>query len=100
MQFVMQRPPTDDRARPALSSSVASLRTLIPVAPHEAADAAVWRAGVGAYFDLASRSSDPIRIARGGGAIFIYGGGGAAIPKPAIEGDVHFFARPVEAAPP
>ena len=51
--------------------------------------------------DLASRSVEPIRMARGGGApIFIYTGGGAAIPKPAIEGDVHFLSTPVVSAPP
>jgi hypothetical protein len=36
MQFVMRRPPADDRDRPRLSSSVASLRTSIPVSSDEA----------------------------------------------------------------
>jgi len=95
MQFVM-RHPADDGDRPKLSSSVASLRTVIPVSPDEAADAAAWRHG-----DLASRSVAPIRMARGGGApIFIYTGGGASIPKPAIEGDIHFLSTPVTSAPP
>jgi hypothetical protein len=98
MQFVMQRPPAEDRARPALSSSVASLRTRIPVSPAEAADAALWRVGVGRQFEFASRTEEPIRLARGG-AVFFYGGGGG-VPKPAIEGDVHFISTPVESAPP
>ena len=96
MQFVMQRPATDDRdgpsGRPRLSSSVASLRTSIPVMPDEATEAAAWRADG----DLASRSAEPIRMA----AVFIYTGGGASIPKPAIEGDVHFISTPVTSAPP
>jgi hypothetical protein len=97
MQFVMRRP-ADERDRPRLSSSVASLRTSIPVSPDEAAAAAAWRPDG----DLASRSIEPIRMARGGGApIFIYsGGGGSSIPKPAIEGDVHFLSTPVASAPP
>ena len=102
MQFSMRRPPADDRDRPGLgssrlSSSVASLRTSIPVSPDEVSQAAAWRP----EGDLASRSAEPIRMARGGGApIFIYTGGGAAIPKPAIEGDVHFLSTPVASAPP
>ena len=95
MPFVMRRPSIDDRLWPPLSSSVASLRTRIPVTPDEVADVSAWRR----QGDLASRSAEPIRVARGG-AIFIYSGGGAAIPKPAIEGDVHFFTTPVESAPP
>ena len=96
MQFVMRRPPTDDRIGPQLASSVASLRTRIPVSPAEASEFAIWDHG-----DLASRSAEPlIRTARGGGAIIFYGGGGAAVPKPGIEGDVHFIATPVESAPP
>jgi len=94
MQFVMRQPPTDDRDRPKLSSSVASLRTIIPVSADEISEVAAWRP----EGDLASRSAGPIRIARGGAIIF-YGGGGR-IPKPAIEGDVHFISTPVAAAPP
>ncbi len=60
MQFVMRSPSMDDRGRPRLSSSVASLRTRIPVTH----------------------------------------GGGGSVPKPAIEGDVHFISTPVVAAPP
>ena len=96
MQFVMRRPPMDDRDRPKLSSSVASLRTSMPVSADETSEVAEWRP----EGDLASRSAGPIRMARGGGAIIFYGGGGAAIPKPAIEGDVHFISTPVAAAPP
>jgi hypothetical protein len=95
MQFSMRRPATDDPARPKLSSAVASLRTRIPVSPGEVADIAVWPAQT----DLASRSIEPIRMAHGGGAIIFYGGGGS-VPKPAIEGDVHFFSGPVESSPP
>ena len=93
MQFVMHRPSRDDRLWPALSSTVASLNTRIPVSP---AEGALW----GFQRDLASLPAEPVRMARGGGAIFIYGGGGAAIPRPAIEGDVRFFTTPVESAPP
>src|SRR5258708_3051522 len=71
MEFVMRGPSMDDRGRPRLSSSVASLRTRIPVTPDEVADAATWRT----QSDLASLPSEPIRIARGGAVIF-YGGGG------------------------
>ena len=96
MQFVMPRPATDDLPKFALSSSVPSLRTRIPVSSDEAAELKLWRTHV----EFASRSAEPIRIARGGGAIFIYSGGGAAIPRPAIEGDVHFLSTPIESAPP
>jgi hypothetical protein len=96
MQFVMRRPSRDDDlAGPALSSTIASLRTRIPVSPDEAAEAAAWRT----QGDLASRSAEPVRMARGGGMVFFYGGG-AAIPMPSIEGDVHFLSTPVESAPP
>jgi hypothetical protein len=96
MQFSMRRAPEDDRDRPRLSSAVASLRTSIPVSADEAAQVRVWRPDG----DLASRSVEPIRLARGGGgAIFIYGGGGG-MPKPAIEGDIHLLSAPVAAAPP
>jgi hypothetical protein len=94
MQFVKRHPSMDDPARPALNSSVASLRTRIQVSPDEVAEAGVWRA----QGELASRSAEPIRIAHGGAIIF-YGGGGG-IPRPAIEGDVHFIASPVESSPP
>jgi hypothetical protein len=93
VQFVMRRPPADDRGSPRLSSSVASLRTHIPVSPQETADFRVWDRGA-----LASQSDQPIRLARGG--VFIYTGGGAAAPKPGLEADVHFLPAPVEAAPP
>jgi hypothetical protein len=93
IQFVMHRPPTDDRGAPRLSSSVASLRTHIPVSPQETADFRVWD-----HSDLAGLSDQPIRLARGG--VFIYTGGGAAAPKPGLEADVHFLPAPVEAAPP
>lgn len=94
IQFVMRRPPVDDRSSTRLSSAVPSLRTLVPVSPQETAAFRVWDGG-----DLASRSDQPIRLARGG-AVFIYTGGGAAVPKPGIEADVHFLPAPVEAAPP
>jgi hypothetical protein len=94
MQFATRRPSIDDPPSPVLSSSVASLRTRIPVSPDEVAQAASWRA----QGDLASRSAEPIKIAHGGAIIF-YGGGGS-IPKPAIEGDVHMITTPVESAPP
>ena len=93
VQFVMRRPPADDRGSPRLSSSVASLRTHIPVSAQETADFRIWDHGA-----LADRSDQPIRLARGG--VFIYTGGGAAAPKPGLEADVHFLPAPVEAAPP
>jgi hypothetical protein len=94
MQFVMQRPAVDDVDTPALTSSIASMRTRIPVSPNEVTEAASWRAQA----DLATRTGQPIRVAHGGAIIFY--SGGASIPKPAIEGDVHFIAGPVESAPP
>lgn len=94
MQFVMQRPAVDDVDTPALTSSIASMRTRIPVSPDEVTEAASWRAQA----DLANRTSQPIRVAHGGAIIFY--GGGASIPKPAIEGDVHFITGAVESAPP
>jgi hypothetical protein len=94
MQFVMPRPSIDDPARPVLSSSVASLRTHIPVSSDEIAEVATGPT----QGDLASRSAAPVRMAHGG-AIFFYSGG-AAIPMPSIEGDVHFLPAPVESAPP
>jgi hypothetical protein len=94
MQFVMRRPQMDDTEWSPLRSTVASLRTRIPVTPDQVAEAS-WRAQT----DLASRPAEPIRMAHGG-AIFIYGGGGASIPMPSIEGDVHFLTGPVESAPP
>ena len=54
MQFVMRRPQTDEMPRPPLSSTVASLRTSIPVSPDDVAEAASWRD----QGDLASRSAD------------------------------------------
>jgi hypothetical protein len=95
MQFAMRRPATDDTARPRLASAVPSLRTRIPVAPDEASEVDVWR-DQGSF---ASRSDQPIRLARGGGVMVFYGGG-ASVPKPGIEGDVHFLAGPVDSAPP
>lgn len=93
MQFVLRRPPGDEPGRLTPNFSVASLRTRISASPDETADFA-WRD----QRDLASRSTGAVRTARGG-AIFIYGGG-AAIPKPAIEGDIHLIATPIESAPP
>lgn len=92
IQFVMHRPPANDRG-PRLASAVPSLRTRIPVSPQETADFRIWDHG-----DFASRSDQPIRLARGG--VFIYTGSGAAGPKPGLEADVHFLPAPVEAAPP
>lgn len=92
IQFVMRRPQADDRG-PRLAAAVPSLRIQIPVSPHETAAFSIWDHG-----DLAYRSDQPIRLARG--AVFIYTGGGAAIPKPGLEADVHFLHAPVVAAPP
>ncbi|MBR0833993.1 hypothetical protein JQ612_12400 [Bradyrhizobium manausense] len=92
IQFVMRRPPADDR-HPRLAVAVPSLRTHIPVSPQEAADFRIRDD------DLAMRPDEPVRLARGGG-VFIYTGGGAASPKPGLEADVHFLPAPVVAAPP
>src|ERR1700754_3966460 len=43
MQFVMRRSPAGDRIEAPLASSVASLRTRIPVSPDEAAPVALWQ---------------------------------------------------------
>ena len=94
MQFVRLRPSTDEPIGPASISSGASLRTRISVSSDEIADVSVWRN----RDERASQSAGRIRLAHGGGAVFIYGGGGP--PKPGIEGDVHFLAAPVEEAPP
>ena len=94
MQFVMTRPSTHGQMGLASISSGASPRTRIPVSSDEIADVSVWRN----RDERASQSAGRIRLAHGGGAVFIYGGGGA--PKPGIEGDVHFLAAPVEEAPP
>jgi hypothetical protein len=94
MQFVRLRPSTDEQLGLASISSDASLRTRIPVSSDEIADVSVWRN----QDDRASQSVGRIRLAHGGGAVFIYSGGG--VPKPGIEGDVHFLAALVEAAPP
>ena len=95
MQFSMRRLPADEVAMPRLASAVASLRTHIPVSPDDAADVAIWRS----LGDLASRSDESVKLAHGGSVMVFYGGGGGP-PKPAIEGDVHFLAGPVEPAPP
>jgi hypothetical protein len=60
LHFVTRRPPLDDTARSPLSSTVASLRTRIPVSPDEIADTAAWVDQA----DLTSR--EPIRMAHGG----------------------------------
>ena len=95
MQFVMRRPPTEDRIGAPLSSSIASLRTRIPVSPAESSPVALWQPDI----DLASRSTAPVQLARGGAA-FIYVPAGGGPPKPGIEGDVHFLSKPVPPAPP
>jgi len=95
MQFSMRSPVEDEAARPRLASAVTSLRTHIPVAKDEAADVALWPGQA----ELASRSDEPVKLAHGGGVVVFYGGGGG-MPKPAIEGDVHFLSGAVEPAPP
>lgn len=93
IQFVMRRPPADDRGA-RLAVAVPSLRTQIPVTPQEAADFKLWD-----HRDLAVLSDEPVRLARGGG-VFIYSGGGAVAPKPGLEADIHFLPAPVVPAPP
>jgi hypothetical protein len=94
MQFVMQRPPLDDRPDSPHTTSVVSLSPRIPVTPDDAAEVSVWRS----QGDLAIQPAEPIRIAAAGPVIFYNGGGGP--PKPGIEGDVHFLSGPVESSPP
>src|SRR5262249_23098684 len=96
MQFVMRRSPAQDRIEAPLASSVASLRTRIPVSSDEAALAALWRHDV----DLANGTMERTRLARGGATFIYVPGGGAGPPKPGIEGDVHFLSKPVLSAPP
>jgi hypothetical protein len=91
MQFAMRHPAPDDHVTPALKSALASLQTRLPVSRDETAEFSAWRQ----QDSLASRSDAPTRMAA---VIFIPGG--ASIPKPAIEGDVHFLGAPVEPAPP
>jgi hypothetical protein len=91
MQFAM-RAPSNDPVAPRLKSSLALLNTEIPVSRDEAADFSAWRA----YQHPASRPDEPVRMAA---AVFVYSGG-ASVPKPQIEGDVHFLTGPVEPAPP
>lgn len=92
MRFVMGLPQPEDRIGFRLSTSMASLAR-IPVSENEAAAFSIWREPN----DVAGRSPAPVRVAHGGAVIF-YGGGG--VPKPRIEGDVHFLSTPVEPAPP
>jgi hypothetical protein len=94
MHFVMRRPSVNDVAPPALESATASMGIRITVSPDEVAEAASWRA----QGDLASLPAEPIRIASADAVIILYSG--ASVPRPAIEGDVHFIAGPVESAPP
>ncbi|MCP3470452.1 hypothetical protein NLM33_08975 [Bradyrhizobium sp. CCGUVB1N3] len=94
VHFVMRRPPADDRLGSRLASAVPSLRTRIPVSPQETADFRIWDQS-----DLAIRSDQPVRLARGGG-VFVYTGGGAAAPKPGLEADVYFLPAPIVSAPP
>ncbi|MGA7805809.1 CC0125/CC1285 family lipoprotein [Bradyrhizobium sp.] len=92
MQFVTRHPTPEDHVAPALNSSLASLQIRPSLSQDEIADFAAWRQ----QGSLASRSDAPTRMAA---VMFIYGGG-ASIPKPGIEGDVHFLPAPVESAPP
>jgi hypothetical protein len=96
MQFVMRRSPLEDRIESPLASSVASLRTRIPVSTEEAGPAALWRHDL----DLANRAVAPTRLARGGATFIYVPAGGSGPPKPGIEGDVHFLSKPVQSAPP
>jgi hypothetical protein len=91
MQFATRQPSTNDPLAPRLKSSLASLNTQIPVSQGEAADFSVWRR----HEHPAIQSDEPTRMA----AVFIYSGG-ASVPKPALEGDVHLLNGPVEPAPP
>jgi hypothetical protein len=92
MQFVMRHPSTDDRFAPPARNPLASLHAEIPVSRDEAADFSAWRQ----VDHFASQSDEPTRMAA---AVFVYSGG-ASVPKPGIEGDVHFLGGPVESAPP
>ena len=92
MQFAMRHPSASDPLAPRLKSSLASLNTELPVSRSEVADFSVWRL----YEHPAALSDEPTRMAA---AVFIYSGG-ASIPKPAIEGDVHMLSGAVESAPP
>jgi len=98
MQFVMRLPAGETNpSREPSRVAIAPMRVDIAASGDELADAAVWR------IDRAGQSaeaySERIRVARGGGGtVFFYSGGEA--PKPTIEGDVHFFKKPVESMPP
>ena len=92
MQFAMRHPSASDPLAPRLKSSLASLNTELPVSRSEVADFSLWRR----YEHPAALSDEPTRMAA---AVFIYSGG-ASIPKPALEGDVHMLSGAVESAPP
>lgn len=95
MQFVIRTQPENDSGRIRLSSSVPSLKTVIPVTGGETAEAALFPNKP----HLANRSDASVKLARGGSMMIFYGGG-AAVPKPGLEADVHFLATPVESSPP
>ena len=92
IQFVMRRPSTNDQLTPRLNSSLALLSIEIPVSRDEAAAFRIWRQ----QEQFASRSDQPTRMAA---AVFVYSGG-ASVPKPALEGDVHLLKGPLDSAPP
>jgi hypothetical protein len=94
IHFVMQRSPLDGAVPPRRKSAMASSGIRIAVSPDEVAEAASWRA----QGDLSSRPAEPVRIANAGAVVIFYNV--PSVPKPAIEGDVHFVAGPVESAPP
>ncbi|WP_291689574.1 hypothetical protein [Bradyrhizobium sp.] len=90
MQFVMHRPREAPVTLP-LDMAAASPRSHIPVTDAEAADFAAWRDQTG----FAGRPAEPVRMA----AVMVFYNA-PAVPKPGIEGDVHFLPPPVESAPP
>jgi hypothetical protein len=96
MSFVQRDPANDHDAAAARNRSVAaSTFARIAASPDELAAASAWRSG---GREIAGAPGGRVRVALGG-MVFIYGGGGA-VSRPAIEGDVHLIRQPVESKPP
>jgi len=99
MQFVWRRPADGDIDATTPHSRMAVMGRVQPAeSPAEFAEAAgLDRSRHGDA--QAGLAGERIRIAHGGGVIFVPSGGGA-IYAPRLEGDVHLINRPFEVLPP
>jgi hypothetical protein len=97
MRFVMDRP-RDWRDDIAGTHDGQVITGAMPVAVSagEFAELSGWRG------DRADATSalPRVRVARGGGVIIVPTYGGAAVRKPAMEGDIHLIRKPFTPAPP